>query len=115
HIALHVVPMAPDGANVELAMVCVQDVSEVMDLRRRGAEIEKERSRLADELGATSGRLTELNKDLQGANELLQTTNEEMMLAHEELQATNEEFEATNEDLQATNEELETNNEELQA
>jgi two-component system, chemotaxis family, CheB/CheR fusion protein len=112
-LTLQIIPF--EGAGVEAALVCVENVTELVQTLRRLEAVQSEQNQLGEELGAANHRLMEMNKDLQDANEELQAANEEMMLAQEELQATNEEFEATNEELQATNEELETNNEELQA
>ncbi|HKO22874.1 MAG TPA: CheR family methyltransferase [Candidatus Eisenbacteria bacterium] len=112
-LTLQMIPF--EGAGVDSILVCVENVTELVQTNRRLEAVQSEQNQLAEELGAVNHRLGEMNKDLQDANEELQAANEEMMLAQEELQATNEEFEATNEELQATNEELETNNEELQA
>jgi two-component system CheB/CheR fusion protein len=112
-LTLQIIPF--EGSGVDSALVCVENVTEVVQTLRRLEAVQSEQGQLTEEVGAANRRLMEMNKDLQDANEELQAANEEMMLAQEELQATNEEFEATNEELQATNEELETNNEELQA
>jgi two-component system CheB/CheR fusion protein len=115
YLDLSLMPMQTEPGLPELALVCVCDASELVKTRRRLEAAQAEHARLADDLGSTNKRLTDVNRELQDANEELQATNEELMLTQEELQATNEEFEATNEELQATNEELETNYEELQA
>jgi two-component system CheB/CheR fusion protein len=67
-------------------------------------------------------RATDLNRELEVANEqlsvanaALRSANEEFLVGSEETQAALEEVETLNEELQATNEELETLNEELQA
>jgi len=112
-VSLQILPF--EGPGSETALVCVENVTELVQTQRRLGAVQSEQNQLTEELSAANRRLMEMNKDLQDANEELQAANEEMMLAQEELQATNEEFEATNEELQATNEELETNNEELQA
>ncbi|HET9939482.1 MAG TPA: chemotaxis protein CheB [Candidatus Eisenbacteria bacterium] len=112
-LAIQLIPF--EGLGVETALICVENVTELVQTQRRLEAVQSEQSQLAQELGTANHRLMDMNRDLQDANEELQATNEEMMLTQEELQATNEEFEATNEELQATNEELETNNEELQA
>ncbi|HEX5030270.1 MAG TPA: ATP-binding protein, partial [Candidatus Eisenbacteria bacterium] len=112
-LAIQLIPF--EGLGAETALVCVDNVTELVRTQRRLDAVQSEHGQLAQELGAANHRLMEMNRDLQDANEELQVANEEMMLAQEELQATNEEFEATNEELQATNEELETSNEELQA
>ena len=112
-ITLQIIPF--EGAGVGAALVCVENVTELVQTLRRLDAVQAEQDQLAEELGAANHRLMEMNKDLQDANEELQAANEEMMLTQEERQATNEELEATNEELQATNEELETSNEELQA
>jgi two-component system CheB/CheR fusion protein len=112
-LTLQIIPF--EGAGTDSALICVENVTELVQTLRRLEAVQSEQGQLAEELGAANHRLMEMNKDFQDANEELQAANEEMMLAQEELQATNEEFEATNEELQATNEELETNNEELQA
>jgi two-component system CheB/CheR fusion protein len=112
-ITFQIIPF--DLATPDLALICVENVTELVQTRRRLDAVQAEQGQLAEDLGAANQRLIEMNKELQDANEELQASNEEMMLTQEELQATNEEFEATNEELQATNEELETNNEEMQA
>ena len=114
-VNISVMPMQFESGMPELGIVCISDASELVKARYDLLETQAEHSHLAEELGSTNKRLTDLNKELLDANEELQAANEELMLTQEELQATNEEFEATNEELQATNEELETNNEELQA
>ncbi|HWJ06407.1 MAG TPA: PAS domain-containing protein [Steroidobacteraceae bacterium] len=62
-----------------------------------------------------SGRIAELERELQAKDEYLQTTLEEMETTNEELKSTNEEMQSVNEELQSTNEELETSKEELQS
>jgi two-component system CheB/CheR fusion protein len=64
---------------------------------------------------ATSGRVVELERELQHVHEELQTTREEMQTSQEELKSTNEELQSTNEELQSTNEELTTSKEEMQS
>ena len=61
----------------------------------------------------SSGRVEDLEQELQYTKETLQATVEELETSNEELQATNEELLASNEELQATNEELHSVNEEL--
>jgi two-component system, chemotaxis family, CheB/CheR fusion protein len=115
YFSLRIAPMQIESGPVDLAVITIEDVTEVIQTRN-GLEIaQTEQKRLVDDLSVANARLKDVNKELQDANEELQAANEEMMLTQEELQATNEEIEATNEELQATNEELETNNEELQA
>lgn len=62
-----------------------------------------------------TGRLGELESELQRSYEERQNTREEMQTSHEELQSTNEELQSTNEELQSTNEELTTSKEEMQS
>ena len=62
---------------------------------------------------AQSGRIADLEIELQNARENLQNVVEELQTANEELQASNEELLASNEELQSTNEELHSVNEEL--
>jgi len=50
-----------------------------------------------------TGRIAELEKELQQAREHLQTTLEEMQTSQEELKAMNEELQSTNEELQSAN------------
>ncbi|KAB0670446.1 PAS domain-containing protein [Oryzomonas sagensis] len=71
---------------------------------------------------AVSARITELEAELQQAQESLrvnreelQTTREEMQTSQEELKASNEELQSINEELQSTNEELTTSKEEMQS
>jgi two-component system, chemotaxis family, CheB/CheR fusion protein len=115
YISFTISTLDSESARPELVMICISDVSDVIETRRSLETIQSEQRQLLQELQITNRRLGDANKDLQDTNEELQASNEELMLAQEELQATNEEFEATNEELQATNEELETSNEELQA
>ena len=74
---------------------------------------------IKDELNAgkkkSTGRLRELEIELQRSYEELQSTNEEMQTSQEELKSTNEELQSTNEELQSTNEELTTSKEEMQS
>jgi two-component system CheB/CheR fusion protein len=63
----------------------------------------------------STGRLKELELELQRSNEELQSTSEEMQTSQEELKSTNEELQSTNEELQSTNEELTTSKEEMQS
>ncbi len=62
-----------------------------------------------------TGRLKELEIELQRSHEELQSTREEMQTSQEELKSTNEELQSTNEELQSTNEELTTSKEEMQS
>ncbi len=64
---------------------------------------------------ATTGRLKELEIELQRRHEELQSLREEMQTSQEELKSTNEELQSTNEELQSTNEELMTSREEMQS
>jgi two-component system CheB/CheR fusion protein len=63
----------------------------------------------------STGRVKELEIDLQRSIEELQTTREEMQTSQEELKSTNEELQSSNEELQSTNEELTTSKEEMQS
>jgi two-component system, chemotaxis family, CheB/CheR fusion protein len=63
----------------------------------------------------STGRLRELEIELQRSYDELQSTNEEMQTSQEELKSTNEELQSTNEELQSTNEELTTSKEEMQS
>ena len=62
-----------------------------------------------------SGRVPELERELQYTKETLQGTVEELETTNEELKSTNEELQSTNEELQSANEELETSKEEMQS
>ena len=62
-----------------------------------------------------SGRIEELERELQCTKESLQITIEELETANEELKSANEELQSTNEELQSTNEEMETSKEEMQS
>ena len=68
---------------------------------------------LADLEHDQSGRIVELEQELESVRATLQATLEEVESANEELQSTNEELIASNEELQSTNEELQSVNEEL--
>ncbi|MGH2507504.1 MAG: ATP-binding protein, partial [Ktedonobacteraceae bacterium] len=107
--------MQSDPTFPEMAIISVTDITQQVQIRRQLEGVQKEQTRLMNELGSANTRLSDMNKELMDSNEELQVANEELILTHEELQASIEEFETTNEELQATNEELETNNEELQA
>jgi len=63
----------------------------------------------------STGKLKELELQLQRSYEDLQGTREEMQTSQEELKSTNEELQSTNEELQSTNEELTTSKEEMQS
>jgi two-component system CheB/CheR fusion protein len=63
----------------------------------------------------STGRVKELELDLQRCMEELQSTREEMQTSQEELKSTNEELQSSNEELQSTNEELTTSKEEMQS
>jgi len=63
----------------------------------------------------STGRLKELELELQRSYEDLQSLREEMQTSQEELKSTNEELQSTNEELQSTNEELMTSKEEMQS
>jgi two-component system CheB/CheR fusion protein len=62
-----------------------------------------------------TGRMKEMEMQLQRSYEDLQGTREEMQTSQEELKSTNEELQSTNEELQSTNEELTTSKEEMQS
>ena len=64
---------------------------------------------------SSSGRIKEIEIELQRSREDMQSTREEMQTAQEELKSTNEELQSTNEELQSTNEELTTSKEEMQS
>jgi len=63
----------------------------------------------------SSGRIAELEIELQRISEELQSTIEENQTAREEFKSINEELQSTNEELQSTNEELTTSKEEMQS
>jgi two-component system CheB/CheR fusion protein len=65
--------------------------------------------------GISTGRVRELEIELQQSHEELQSTREEMQTSQEELKSINEELQSTNEELQSTNEELTTSKEEMQS
>ncbi len=62
-----------------------------------------------------TGKMKEMEMQLQRSYEDLQGTREEMQTSQEELKSTNEELQSTNEELQSTNEELTTSKEEMQS
>lgn len=64
---------------------------------------------------SSSGRMKELEIELQRSYEEMQSLREEMQTSQEELKSTNEELQSTNEELQSTNEELTTSKEEMQS
>ena len=63
----------------------------------------------------STGRVKELETELQRSFEELQSLREEMQTSQEELKSTNEELQSTNEELQSSNEELMTSKEEMQS
>lgn len=63
----------------------------------------------------TTGRVKELEAELQQSHDELRSTREEMQTSQEELKSINEELQSTNEELQSTNEELTTSKEEMQS
>ncbi len=63
----------------------------------------------------STGRLKELEVELQRSYEDIQSTHEEMQTSQEEMKSINEELQSTNEELQSTNEELTTSKEEMQS
>ncbi len=64
---------------------------------------------------ASSGKQSDLLKELEFSHDELQRLREEMQTSQEELKSTNEELQSTNEELQSTNEELTTSKEEMQS
>ena len=64
---------------------------------------------------SSTGRLKELENELQRCYAEIRSTHEQMQTSHEELKSTNEEFQSINEELQSTNEELTTSKEEMQS
>ncbi len=68
---------------------------------------------ITDTTVTSSGRIDELEKELNHTRENLQAVIEELESANEEMQSSNEEMISTNEELQSTNEELQSLNEEL--
>jgi two-component system CheB/CheR fusion protein len=62
-----------------------------------------------------TGRIGQLERELQYTKESHQTTLEELETSNEELKSANEELQSINEELQSTNEELETSKEEMQS
>ncbi|MGE5303065.1 MAG: chemotaxis protein CheB [Alphaproteobacteria bacterium] len=73
------------------------------------------RGKIARKKTEESGRIADLERELQYTKESLQTTVEELETTNEELKSTNEELQSTNEELQSSNEELETSKEEMQS
>ena len=61
-----------------------------------------------------TGRLRELERELQFTRESLRSTVEELQSSNEELQSTNEELQSSNEELETSREEMQSLNEELQ-
>lgn len=98
----------------EMVMIVFRDVYPCPDVSAK-----KKPGKSSD---AVSARITELELELQQAQEALrinreelQTTREEMQTSQEELKASNEELQSINEELQSTNEELTTSKEEMQS
>lgn len=63
----------------------------------------------------STGKVKELELELQRTFEDIQSTREEMQTSQEELKSTNEELQSSNEELQSANEELTTSKEEMQS
>ena len=63
--------------------------------------------------GKDSGRVSELERELQSTRETLLSTANELQSSSEEMKSTNEELQSANEELQSANEELQTVNAEL--
>ncbi|MBO0793375.1 MAG: PAS domain-containing protein, partial [Ktedonobacteraceae bacterium] len=104
-----------DTGRAEPITICVNDVTQQVQIRRQLEIAQAQQAQLVNELEIANKHLSYVNKELLNVNEELQVSNEELLLTHEELQASIEEYESTNEELQAANEELETHNEEMQA
>ncbi|WP_186767555.1 chemotaxis protein CheB [Blastopirellula retiformator] len=90
----------------KLFLICLEEQQEVAQ-----APVETTQTIEFDQ--QRSGRIDELEQELDHTRESLQTTVEELETSNEELQSTNEELIASNEELQSTNEELHSVNEEL--
>ena len=102
-ITVRHLPESDDGAQPPLFLVLFGDP--------RASLREQSDTQLFDQ--ESSGRIAQLEQELQHSKENLQATIEELETANEELQSTNEELLASNEELQSTNEELHSVNEEL--
>ena len=87
----------------------------LVSFRPRPAPISTARRRHREGRADESGRVEQLERELQYVNESLQTTIEELEASNEELKSANEELQSTNEEFQSTNEELETSKEEMQS
>ncbi len=94
------------GSTAGLVMVVFADVP---------APVENAALKPVNRKNSSSGRMKELEIELQRNQEDMQSTREEMQTAQEELKSTNEELQSTNEELQSTNEELNTSKEEMQS
>ncbi len=133
HVDVHVIPIRKNGVVTgPYFLVLFEDVAamkgrhgpEVSERgKARGADatprieretVERETSRLMQELAATREYLQSVIEQQEVANEELQSSNEEVQSANEELQSVNEELETSKEEIESSNEELATVNEELQ-
>jgi two-component system CheB/CheR fusion protein len=90
YVTMTIVPVETENGQPDLNIICVQDMTEVVETRRSLESVQAEQKELLNEIQVTNRRLSDMNKDLQDANEELQAANEELMLSQEELQATNE-------------------------
>jgi two-component system, chemotaxis family, CheB/CheR fusion protein len=100
-------PLPDPGAARNLLIVSFQDAG--YNVKEKALPVA-----VTDRKGQT-GRVHDLEQELQYTKEHLQATIIGMQGANEELKSANEELQSMNEELQSTNEELETSKEELQS
>jgi two-component system CheB/CheR fusion protein len=120
HVDFEVVPLNIGGLKDLYFVIVFQDSPEASSRPARSPKpdrhsesVQRELSRLQQELEATKEYLQSVIETHEATNEELQSANEEILSSNEELQSTNEELETAKEELQSTNEELITVNDEL--
>ena len=115
-VRLTVVKLAePESVRGLLLVTFATEPKPVTSDERRVTRSGKTPPRVTRHPSLATGRVPELERELQYTKETLQTTVEQLQTSNEELKSTNEELQSTNEELQSANEELETSKEEMQS
>jgi PAS domain S-box-containing protein len=104
-----------DKTNLEKDQVEVETLTQyVTQLQSELDEANDYQQALVEEYEAAQEELTSTNEELRSTNEELQSTNEELHSANEELGTAKEEIQATNEELLSINEEVQKRNFDLE-
>jgi two-component system CheB/CheR fusion protein len=90
----------------DLEKLTNEALNKEMGESERNSQLERELTRLREDIRS-------ITEDQEAVNEELQSANEELLSGSEELQSLNEELETSKEEIQSTNEELTTLNQEL--